>query len=155
MARKPDLEALARAQRALTRNLGSLLERRVPRPHAGWLRATREALGMSRAQMAQRMGVTRARIAQLEQAEKNGTIKLGTLQRAAEALNSELVYAIVPNESYDSTMRTQAAALAKKRVEQVVQTMRLEAQTPTELARSEAQMEAERKLIEGGHLWDI
>jgi predicted DNA-binding mobile mystery protein A len=105
--------------------------------------------------MAQRMGVTRARIAQLEQAEKNGTIKLGTLQRAAEALNSELVYAIVPNESYDSTMRTQAAALAKKRVEQVVQTMRLEAQTPTELARSEAQMEAERKLIEGGHLWDI
>ena len=155
MARKPDLQALVRAQRALTRNLGSLFEERVPRPHAGWLRATREALGMSRAQMAKRMGVTRARIAQLEQAEKDEAIKLETLRRAAEALNSTLVYAVVPNESYDTIMRTQAAALAKERVEQVFHTMRLEAQTPTESVRAETQAEEERKLIEGGHLWDI
>ena len=155
MARKTDLQTVARAQRALTRNLGSLSEETVPRPHAGWLHATREALGMSRAQMASRMGVTRARIAQLEQAEKDETVKLGTLRRAAGALNCRLVYAVVPNESYDRIMKNQAEARVREHVEQVVHTMRLEAQTPSEAARSEAQAEAEQQLIESGRLWDV
>lgn len=154
MARQIDLETIARAQRALTRNLGALLDEGVPRPHAGWLRSTRDALGMSRVQMAGRMGITRARIAQLEQSEKEETIKLDTLRRAAEALDCTLVYAFVPNERYDKIMSDQAKARAGEHVAQVVQTMRLEGQTPSESVRTEAQTEAERHLIESGRLWD-
>lgn len=155
MARRIDLETIARAQQALTRNLGALLDDGVPRPHAGWLRATRDALGMSRAQMAGRMGITRARIAQLEQAEKEETIKLDTLRRAADALNCTLVYAFIPNEPYDQIMSNQAKVRAGEHVAQVVQTMRLEGQTPSESVRTHAQMEAERQLIESGRLWDL
>jgi predicted DNA-binding mobile mystery protein A len=155
MARHINVETVARAQRALTRNLGALLDDGVLRPHAGWLRATRDALGMSRAQMAGRMGITRARIAQLEQSEKEETIKLDTLRRAADALNCTLVYAFVPNEPYDQIMSDQARARAGEQVAQVTQTMRLEGQTPSESVRTQAQIEAERRLIESGRLWDL
>lgn len=155
MPRRIELEAIARAQRALTRNVAPFVDQSVPRPHAGWLRATRDALGMSRAQMADRMGVTRARIAQLEQSEKAETIKLGTLRRAAEALNCTLVFAFVPNDPYDEIVSDQARARAGEHVAQVIQTMRLEGQTPSKAAIAEAQIEEERRLIESGHLWDL
>ena len=155
MARRINLETVARAQRALTRNLGALLNDGVLRPHAGWLRATRDALGMSRAQMAGRMGVTRARIAQLEQSEKDETIKLDTLRRAADALNCTLVYAVVPNKPYDQVMSDQARARAEEHVAQVTQTMRLEGQTPSESVQTQAQIDGERRLIESGRLWDL
>jgi predicted DNA-binding mobile mystery protein A len=101
------------------------------------------------------MGITRARIAQLEQSERDEGVKLDTLRRSAEALNCTLVYAFVPNEPYDRIMSNQATARAGKHVAQVVQTMRLEGQTPSEAAQSEAQAEAERQLIESGRLWDL
>jgi hypothetical protein len=42
------------------------------RPPKGWLRAVRDALGMTTAQLARRMGVTQPRIIELEQAEVSG-----------------------------------------------------------------------------------
>jgi len=155
MPRRIGLETIARAQRALTRNVAPFLDQSMPHPHAGWLHATRDALGMSRAQMAGRMGVTRSRIAQLEQAEKAETIKLGTLRRAAEALNCTLVFALVPNDPYDKIVGDQARARAAEPVARVIQTMRLEGQTPSKAAIAEAKLEEERRLIESGRLWDL
>ncbi len=150
-----DLKTIERAQRALTRNIAPLLEQNVPQPHAGWLRATRDALGMSRAQMAARMGVTRARIGQIERAEKDQTLKLDTLRRAAEALNCTVAYALVPNKSYENLIADQAEARAAAHIEQVIHTMRLEAQAPTPQVMDEARDKAQRRLIESGRLWDI
>ncbi len=65
---------------------------KLARPHRGWVKAIREALGMTTAQFAQRMGVSQPRTTELEQAEIEDKITLGTLRRAAEAMNCTLVY---------------------------------------------------------------
>ncbi len=49
-------------------------------PPEGWLRTVRKALGMSGPQLAKRMGVTRARVAQAEHAELSGGATLKSMQ---------------------------------------------------------------------------
>lgn len=100
-----------------------------PRPPSGWLRAVRDALGMSTSDMARRMGVSRSRITQAEHAEAAGNIKLSTLERAAEALGCEVVYAIVPRSgSLEELVQVQARRKAADRLARASHTMRLEDQ---------------------------
>lgn len=99
-----------------------------PQPPRGWIRAIREALGMSVTDFARRMGVSRQRASQIELAEVDGSITLGTLRRAAEALDCTLVYAVVPNESLDQLVHERAKSLAERDVGRVHQTMLLEDQ---------------------------
>ena len=55
-------------------------------PPKGWIRAIRDALGMTRGQLGARLGVKPQSIADLEQSEALGTIRLESLRRVAEAL---------------------------------------------------------------------
>src|SRR6266704_1524826 len=68
----------------------------LQKPAEGWLRTVRTALGMSGAQLAKRMGVTRARVAQAEHAELTGGVTLKSMQATAEAMGCRFVYAIIP-----------------------------------------------------------
>jgi predicted DNA-binding mobile mystery protein A len=68
------------------------------KPRRGWLRAIREAVGIPVGELAQRTGVCRWEIGRLEKSEGNERIMLSTLKRAAEGLNCDLVYALVPKE---------------------------------------------------------
>jgi DNA-binding Xre family transcriptional regulator len=68
------------------------------RPPRGWVRAIREALGMTTAELGQRMGLTQSRVSQIERSEELGSIRLDTLERAAQALNCQVRYVFVPNE---------------------------------------------------------
>ena len=70
--------------------------RGFPRPPHGWARAIREALGMSAAALAARMGTTAGAVTRLEQSEAGDRIRLDTLHRAADALECDLVYLLVP-----------------------------------------------------------
>ena len=88
--------------------------RQFHRPHKGWIRAAREALGMSSAQLAQRLGVSRPRITALEKSEIEDTITLATLRRAASALECTLVYAFVPETSFQKTLEDRARTVARK-----------------------------------------
>ena len=54
-------------------------------PVRGWIKALREALGMSTAQLAKRLGIRQPSLVALEQSEAKGTIELATLRRVAEA----------------------------------------------------------------------
>jgi predicted DNA-binding mobile mystery protein A len=101
---------------------------RSPRPTKGWLRAIRDALGMTSAQLAERLGVSQPRIIELEKSEAAGTVTLNTLQRAAEALGCRLVYALIPEKPLEETVRERANQLAQRRLTAVQQTMRLEDQ---------------------------
>jgi predicted DNA-binding mobile mystery protein A len=65
-------------------------------PPEGWLRTVRNALGMSGAQVASKMGVTRGRVNQAEHAELTGSVTLKSMQAAAEAMGCRFVYAIIP-----------------------------------------------------------
>ena len=66
-------------------------------PPEGWLRTVRNALGMSGAELARRLGVTRGRVAQAERAELTGGVTLKSMQAMAEAMGCRFVYAIIPS----------------------------------------------------------
>src|SRR4051794_5318688 len=77
-------------------------------PSEGWLRTVRKAFGMSGAQLARRMDLTRARIAHAEQSELSGGITLKSMQTMAEAMGCRFVYAIVPPQPVDVLIEAQA-----------------------------------------------
>jgi transcriptional regulator with XRE-family HTH domain len=60
------------------------------------LRAVREAIGLSQSGAAARAAVKRQSFAQFEAAEERGAISIGSLRRAAGALDCDLVYFLVP-----------------------------------------------------------
>jgi predicted DNA-binding mobile mystery protein A len=97
-------------------------------PVRGWIKAIRTALGMSTAQLAQRLGVKQPSVVALEQSEAKGTIELATLRRAAEALDCTLVYALVPNKALEAMVRDRARIFARRRLEPIEHSMMLEDQ---------------------------
>lgn len=103
-------------------------------PPQGWIKAIREALGMSASQLGKRAGIDQSRISRLENAEKNGDLKLSSLQKIAKALNMKLVYGFVPYVPYgtedtlETMVRDQAKRVALRRIETLKGTMRLEKQ---------------------------
>jgi predicted DNA-binding mobile mystery protein A len=97
-------------------------------PHAGWIRAIREASGMSIRQLAERMGVSKTTAATLERNEAAETVKLSSLRAVGEALGCELVYALVPHTSLEDWVRQRARVVAERAVGRVSQSMNLEDQ---------------------------
>jgi predicted DNA-binding mobile mystery protein A len=100
-------------------------------PVRGWVRAIREALGMSTAQLANRLNVKQPSVVAMEQSEARGSIELATLRRVAEALDCTLVYALVPNKPLETIVRNRARTFARRRLEPVEHTMLLENQKVT------------------------
>ena len=129
---------------------------RNPRPPKGWLRAVRDALGMTTAQLARRIGVTQPRIIELEKAEISGTVTLHSLQRAAEALGCQVVYALVPNRPLAEVVRTRAELIAEKQLVSVRHTMSLEDQTvqDKEANKERRQQFVQELLRKPARLWD-
>ena len=125
----------------------------VAAPPRGWLRAVRDALGMSQADLAARVEVTRQRVAQLEQAEVDGSIQLSTLRRAAEAMDCLLVYAIVPNTTLEDTVYRQAFNVAAIDVDRARQTMLLEAQLGGEGDHERLRESIVEQLLDSRRLW--
>ena len=97
-------------------------------PVRGWIKAVREALGMTTAQLAKRLRVKQPSVVAIEQSEAKGTIELATLRRVAEALDCTLVYALVPNKPLEATVRDRARAFLRRRRGPVEHSMLLEDQ---------------------------
>ena len=97
-------------------------------PPRGWIKAIREALGMSGVQFAKRLGVSPQTANTLEKSEVIASIKLETLRKTAEALDCTLVYALVPNTSLEQTVNARARAIAIQEISRVSHTMKLEDQ---------------------------
>jgi predicted DNA-binding mobile mystery protein A len=125
-------------------------------PPKGWLRAIRDALGMTTAQFGKRLGVSQPRIVELEQSEANGNVTLNTLQHAAEALGCRVVYAIIPERALADTVRERADLVAARLTGAVAQSMRLEDQEVTDKDASGElhRREVERLLRRPARLWD-
>lgn len=98
------------------------------RPAEGWLRTVRKALDMSGAQLARKMGVTRARVAQAEQAELTGAATLKSMQELAEAMGCRFVYAVVPENNVEDVIALQARKKALALVKTASTHMALENQ---------------------------
>jgi len=99
------------------------------RPSRGWVRAIREAMGMSAQELARITGTSRQLPLQLEKAEADDTITLKSLRKLAGALDCELVYALVPRQgTMQGLLESRARAQATQRVLQVEHSMALEDQ---------------------------
>jgi len=127
-----------------------------PRPPKGWLRAVRDALGMTTSQFAKRLSVSQPRIVELEQSEVSGSVTLGTLQRAAEALGCRLVYALVPDKPLAETVRERAEEIAARQSGAVEHSMRLEDQAVTgkDVSKELRRRRVEDLLRRPARLWD-
>ena len=88
-----------------------------PRPHNGWIRAIRDALGMSSTELASRMDVGQPTISGLERSEIRGTIKLDTLRRAAAALDCDLIYYLAPRTTLEDAVSRQARHKATEQLD--------------------------------------
>src|SRR5271170_6645665 len=84
------------------------LTNEAARPSRGWIRAIREAIGMTTGQLAKRLGVQQPRIIELERGAATGNITVKSLERAAEALGCRLVYTLVPEKPLADTIRQRA-----------------------------------------------
>jgi predicted DNA-binding mobile mystery protein A len=128
-----------------------------PRPLSGWLRAIREALGMSSSVLSQRLGITASGLRKLEQAEAADAITLATLRRVAEALDCDLQYVVVPRRPLREMRWQQAFRLAQEWQQRAGRTMALEAQqsdTPSSSAQERLDEMAQELLRSGGaRLW--
>jgi predicted DNA-binding mobile mystery protein A len=129
---------------------------RAQRPPKGWVRALRDALGMTSAQLARRLGIVQSGVVELEQAEMHGGVTLKRLERAAAALGCRVVYALIPEKPLSEIVRTRAERVAEKQVAMVEHTMRLEDQALTDKkARAELRERAIEQLMrKPARLWD-
>lgn len=127
-----------------------IISNKYERPRAGWIKTVRLALSMSAEQFADRLGLTRSRINQLENAETHDAVTLRTLKEAANALDCNLVYAIVPKgkSSLEDIIKNKAEQIANEHVMRVGHTMSLEAQTVDADALKIQKEELVKNLIE-------
>jgi predicted DNA-binding mobile mystery protein A len=101
----------------------------LQRPSEGWLATMRQALGMSGAQVAARMGVSRNAVYQAERNERDSAITVGQMQKLAEAMGGRFVYAIVPEGSVADVIYAQARRKAIARIRRASAHMALEMQS--------------------------
>jgi predicted DNA-binding mobile mystery protein A len=122
-------------------------------PRAGWLRAIRDALGMPARYLSDELGVNTNAVFAMERSEQAGTIRLDTLRRAADALDCDVIYALVPRSSLAGTVEAAATRALRRNTEAVRRTMILEDQSldTDELAAQERVLLNE--LIDSRDLW--
>lgn len=123
--------------------------RQVAHPSRGWIREIRTALGLTTAQLAARMGLSQAGVSKLEGREADGSVTINSLRTAADALECDLVYALVPRAgSLSAVMEKRARAIATAAVGRVSHTMRLEDQAVSAAAIQEQIEDLTRDLLD-------
>jgi predicted DNA-binding mobile mystery protein A len=129
--------------------------RMAHRPSKGWIRAIREALGMTTQQFARRLGVQQPRVIVIERSELEGKLTMESLERAAHALECDLVYALIPRRSLGRILDARATELADELLQSVDQTMKLEdQQVKSESLQKQSRRRIKEKLVrQPSRLW--
>jgi predicted DNA-binding mobile mystery protein A len=78
--------------------LGFRLGRKEASEVKSWIRTLREAVGIREAELALRMGYEPRSVYRLEKSEMNSTLQVKHLRKVAEAMECDVVYALVPKE---------------------------------------------------------
>jgi predicted DNA-binding mobile mystery protein A len=139
---RPEFRSLRLEQ--LERSLTPFLAvREVTRPQKGWIRALRQASGMTLRELAKRMRSSLTVAAKFEKSEAEYRITLKSLRQAADALGCELVYALVPKQgNIRDLLEHRTKEEATKDVLAVEHTMVLENQA---VGRVKEKIDAETK----------
>jgi predicted DNA-binding mobile mystery protein A len=83
-------------------------------PNRVWIRDIREALGLTCAELAAKMGISTTSLSCLQFSEEEDKIELRNLRRAARALGCSLVYALVPHYSLEKTVAARRSLAVMK-----------------------------------------
>ena len=127
----------------------------TPRPHRGWIRALRDAIGMSGSDLAARMGISPKTVPDIERSEVAETIKLETLRRAANALNCDLVYVLIPRTSLDTMVADQARRKALTHLDPVAHHGLLEDQAVSDEGFEVQINELAERFVDKRGLWKV
>ncbi len=106
--------------------------RTEPAPRSGWLKAIRGSLGISSSQLAKLMGINQANVTRLEKREAKGTASFESVNQAARAMNCKVIYAIVPDDNYQSleeVITEKSNNLAQTTLKKLEHSMELEKQS--------------------------
>mgnify|MGYP000614970285 CR=1 FL=1 len=104
---------------------------KLPQPRTGWIRTIRTALRMSQAELATILQMNQKSLHALETSEANSKIRLESLEKVANALDCDLVYAFVPRQSLHDRYTDRAHVIAAAQLASVENTMQLENQSVT------------------------
>ena len=144
------------ARRELDRQVreSEVVRAALARPSGGWIRAAREAMGMSQRDLADRLEKSQEAVAGYEQREQAAALRISTLSEVAEALDCDLVYGLVPKAgSFQEMVDQRAKQLAAQELSHIAQTMELEAQgIDAERFREMVEDRAEQ-IIKSKRLW--
>lgn len=125
-------------------------------PKKGWIRAIRDALGMTAKQLARRLQVAQQSVTRIENNELAGAVTIKTMRRVAEALDCVFVYGFVPRSSLEATLLNQADQVVTQRLARASQTMALEDQALSlkEKHKMHSQLRSDLAYKYSSNLWD-
>ncbi len=125
-------------------------------PQRGWISEIRGIIGMRSFQLGRRIGLSQSAIAHFARSEEDGTITLNSLRKVAEGLNCRLVYAFVPDKSFEEMLRERARLVAEVSIARLEHTMLLEAQRPGVDVQREMVNDFAEKLVKdlARQLWE-
>ena len=102
---------------------------KITPPSIGWIKAVRNAIGMSLLQLGNRLSITKQSVQDMERREKDGSITIKSLREVASALDMNLIYGFVPKDgSLDALIERKAKNLATQIVLRTNNSMKLEDQ---------------------------
>jgi len=117
-------------------------------PPGGWLKAIRQAMGISISQLASRANLDPSTIRGAEIREASGSITIEKLRSLAASLDCDLVYALVPRRgTLEETLRARAIVVAQALVGPVQHTMTLESQAVSQEQYQEQVKELAEELV--------
>ena len=96
--------------------------------YSALIRMIRDKLFMTQAQLAKRAGVPQSHIAKIEIGKMHP--RLDTLEKILKALHCNLLLVPKPVQNLDTIIHERISQIAKKKVDSVAGTMRLEDQSP-------------------------
>ena len=117
-----------KAQLHIDEQLAPLKALNLARPQSGWIRTIRTALRMTQAELAAILQINQKSLHALEISEAQTKIRLESLEKVADALDCDLVYALVPRDTLHSHYRNRARKIMSARIRSVENTMELENQ---------------------------
>ena len=119
-----------------------------------WVRYIRDGLGMTLEQLSRRTELSTSTLGQLEKNESMGKVTLGSLKKIGEAMNCQLIYALVPNENLEAMRDRQALKKAQQLLEESNLQMEYEDQAVNQKKLKEQLLELKEQLKSSRTLWD-
>lgn len=118
-----------------------------------WIDYVRAGLGMTLAQLAQRVGVSQATLSGSIKSEKEGRITINKLKDIANAMECELVYGFVPKKKIEDIIRDQAVRKTMSLMKETETHMSLEDQK-VKISKEERLNDLVEERIYSKYLWD-